>query len=73
MSGTLDGATPPSSADVAATGLRNSRSLVFPGLGHAVIGSECARTTMVAFLNQPAGGYDASCVDNLTVPPFATG
>jgi pimeloyl-ACP methyl ester carboxylesterase len=74
MSGSLDGITPPAWAAVAAEGLPKSRSLVIPGVGHDVIRlSECARTIMVGFLNQPSGGYDTSCVDKLTVPPFTTG
>jgi len=74
MSGSFDGATAPRWADAAATGLSRSRSLLFPGLGHAVLfQSECARATLISFFNQPSGGYDTSCVDALTVPPFTTG
>ncbi|MBO1269815.1 alpha/beta fold hydrolase [Arthrobacter cavernae] len=73
MSGSLDGLTPPAWATMVANGLSRSKALVFPGIGHGVVyGSECARTSMLAFLNQPAGGYDTSCVANVTVPPFTT-
>ncbi|MBO1269814.1 alpha/beta fold hydrolase [Arthrobacter cavernae] len=71
MVGSLDGVTPPRWAEMAARSLSKSQTLVFPGLGHRVIGaSECARITMISFLNQPTGGYDTSCVANVTVPPF---
>jgi pimeloyl-ACP methyl ester carboxylesterase len=74
MSGGFDAATAPRYAAAAAAGLPNSRSLLFPGLGHAVLfQSECARAIFVSFFDQPAGGYDSSCVDGLTVPPFTTG
>jgi pimeloyl-ACP methyl ester carboxylesterase len=74
LSGTLDGITPPGWAAAAATGLPNSRSLLFPGLGHYVFpSSECARTAVTGFLDQPSGGHAATCVSELTVPPFSVG
>ncbi|WP_214321813.1 alpha/beta fold hydrolase [Nonomuraea sediminis] len=74
MSGTFDGPAGTRWAAAAATGLSHSRALLFPGLGHSVLlQSGCARTILAGFFDQPAGGYDASCVDTLTVPPFATG
>jgi pimeloyl-ACP methyl ester carboxylesterase len=73
MSGGFDAATAPRYAAAAAAGLPNSRQLLFPGLGHAVVfQSECARATFASFFDQPAGGYDTSCVAALTVPPFST-
>ncbi|WP_162795782.1 alpha/beta fold hydrolase [Nonomuraea lactucae] len=74
MSGTFDGPAGTRWAAAAATGLSHSRTLRFPGLGHSVfLQSGCARAILVGFFNQPSGGYDTSCVDTLTVPPFATG
>lgn len=74
MSGTFDGPAGTRWAAAAATGLSRSRVLVFPGLGHSVFDqSACARAILVGFFDQPSGGYDTSCVDTLTVPPFTTG
>jgi pimeloyl-ACP methyl ester carboxylesterase len=74
MNGTFDGTTPAASAAAAAKTLPHSRTLLFPGLGHDIVGqSECAQTVTAAFLDQPSGGYDTSCVDKITVLPFTTG
>ncbi|MFJ9643904.1 alpha/beta fold hydrolase [Streptomyces sp. NPDC101206] len=73
MSGSFDGPAGTRWATAAATGLTRSRHLVFPGLGHAVFDqSDCARAILVSFLDRPSGGYDTSCADTLTVPPFRT-
>ena len=48
--------------------------LEFPGLGHDVLAaSGCATTVTVDFLERPGEGYDTSCVERMTVPPFTTG
>jgi pimeloyl-ACP methyl ester carboxylesterase len=71
MSGSFDAVTPPSWAGLAAEGLPRSRLLVFPGLGHDVIAaSDCGRTIMADFLEQPEGGYDTGCLDRTVIPPF---
>jgi pimeloyl-ACP methyl ester carboxylesterase len=59
-------------ADAAASGLSNSRILVFPGAAHDVLiwSPDCAVTIMRNFLNQPQGGYDDSCLRSVTEPPF---
>ena len=53
VSGALDGITPPSFAETAASSLPNSQQLVFPGAGHAVFSTspECFVTVMANFLN----------------------
>ncbi len=73
VSGALDGITPPSFAETAASSLPNSQQLVFPGAGHAVFSTspECFVTVMANFLNEPVN-FDSSCIDTETVPPFAT-
>ncbi|MFF5019833.1 alpha/beta fold hydrolase [Streptomyces sp. NPDC001165] len=74
MSGTFDGPAGTRWAAAAATGLSHSRRLVFPGLGHAsLLQSDCARSILVSYFDHPSGGYDTSCFDTLTVPPFDTG
>jgi pimeloyl-ACP methyl ester carboxylesterase len=73
VSGALDGITPPSFAETAASTLPNSRQLVFPGAGHAVFSTspQCFVTVMANFLDRPAT-FDSSCLGAETVPPFAT-
>jgi pimeloyl-ACP methyl ester carboxylesterase len=73
VSGALDGITPPSFAEDAASTLPNSRQLVFPGAGHAVFSSspECFATVMANFLDGPVG-FDSSCLGAEKVPEFAT-
>jgi len=73
LTGTLDAVTPPAQAKLAAQTLPNSRVVQIPGLGHGVRGtSPCVNAVMGSFLDQPTG-YDTSCVEKLTVPPFQTG
>jgi pimeloyl-ACP methyl ester carboxylesterase len=73
LNGALDGITPPAWAESAGTGLTNSKVLVLPGAGHDVIQwNDCAVPVMLAFLDNPTGGYDTECVEQLSTPPFAT-
>lgn len=74
LSGELDAVTPPSWAEIAATGLPNSQLLRFPGAGHDVMiwSPECAVTVMHNFLDQPGGEWDDSCVASVHTPPFTT-
>lgn len=74
VSGDLDAITAPQNADTVATGLTNSRSLVFRDAGHDVMiwSPDCAVTVMNNFLNQPAG-FDDSCVAGLAPPVFDIG
>jgi pimeloyl-ACP methyl ester carboxylesterase len=74
VEGSLDAITPKGWADAAASGLPNSRILVFPGAAHDVLlwSPDCAVTIMRNFLNQPDGGYDDSCLESVTTPPFKT-
>ncbi len=74
LEGSLDAVAPSNWAEAAASGLRNSRVLVFPGAAHDVLiwSQDCAVTIMRNFLNQPGGGYDDSCLRSVVVPPFKT-
>jgi pimeloyl-ACP methyl ester carboxylesterase len=72
-SGEFDGTAPPSYAAEAATRLRNSRNLVFPGIGHSASrwAQSCFATIMTNFLDQP-DGFDDSCLTAQKVPQFLT-
>jgi pimeloyl-ACP methyl ester carboxylesterase len=74
VEGSLDAITPKNWAEAAASGLPNSRILVFPGAAHDVLlwSPDCAVTIMRNFLNQPNGDYDDSCLQSVTIPPFTT-
>jgi hypothetical protein len=59
-------------AQTAATTLTNSKALLIPGAGHDVIQwNDCAIEVTLNFLNNPTDNYDTTCLDQLTVPPFA--
>jgi pimeloyl-ACP methyl ester carboxylesterase len=66
LEGSLDAVTPVTFAEAAASGLSNSRTLVFPGAGHGVMSwsPKCAVTVMNNFLNEPQG-FDDSCVNSV--------
>jgi pimeloyl-ACP methyl ester carboxylesterase len=74
LEGSLDAITPKNWAEAAASGLPNSRILVFPGAAHDVLlwSPDCAVTIMRNFLDQPNGGYDDRCLESITIPPFVT-
>jgi pimeloyl-ACP methyl ester carboxylesterase len=74
LAGSFDAITAPGWAEVAARGLTNGRVVRVPGAGHDVtLWSECGQLVMLNFFDDPAGGYDTSCLDTLTPPPFTTG
>jgi pimeloyl-ACP methyl ester carboxylesterase len=72
-SGAFDGTAPPSYAAEAARTLKNSKHLVFPGIGHSASrwAPTCFATIMANFLDQP-NGFDDSCLAAQKVPPFLT-
>ncbi|MDT0353111.1 alpha/beta fold hydrolase [Pseudonocardia charpentierae] len=74
LTGSFDAITPANWAEAAASGLANSRVLVFPGAAHDVLiwSPDCAVTIMRNFLNQPQSAYDDSCLRSVTAPPFKT-
>lgn len=70
LAGTLDAATPPSQADLAAEGLPNGRVVRIAGSGHDVLSaSTCAQQITIDFLDDPTD-YDAGCAATTRVPPF---
>jgi pimeloyl-ACP methyl ester carboxylesterase len=72
-SGAFDGTAPPSYAAEAARTLKNSKQLVFPGIGHGTSrwASACFATIMANFLDEPKG-FDYSCLADQKNPQFHT-
>jgi pimeloyl-ACP methyl ester carboxylesterase len=72
ISGALDPATPPEASAQAARDLRNSRVVVVKNGTHGT-GSPCIDRLISEFVSQgSATGLDASCADQIPLPPFAT-
>jgi pimeloyl-ACP methyl ester carboxylesterase len=66
LSGEFDPITPPSYGRLAATTLTNSTFVEIPGAGHAASSSsDCTRSLLSSFLNNPGKKLDTSCVQNL--------
>ncbi len=64
LEGEFDPVTPPEYGRLVADNLSNSYFFEFPGIGHDVLGSsECARSIVVAFLDEPAKAPERSCID----------
>jgi pimeloyl-ACP methyl ester carboxylesterase len=72
ISGALDPATPPEASAQAAKDLSNSRVVVVKDGTHGT-GSPCIDGLISEFVAQgSAAGLDASCVDQIHLPPFVT-
>lgn len=72
ISGALDPATPPEAAAQAARDLKNSRVVVVKEGTHGT-GSPCIDGLIAQFVEQgSAAGLDASCADQIHLPPFLT-
>ena len=72
ISGVLDPATPPEMAQQAAHDLANSRLIAIKEGTHGT-GSPCIDGLISEFVQQgSASGLDASCADQIHLPPFAT-
>ena len=76
ISGNFDPVTPPQRGDEVARYLPNGRHVIIPQAGHGVDGltnADCADRLILAFMEKAsAKGLDASCVDKMAPPPFAT-
>ena len=71
INGGFDAKTSPMWAAYVAKTLRNSTTIIIPGIGHLVTAqSPCAQTVVRAFLANPAAPPDTSCVAKVTIPPF---
>ena len=72
MAGTFDAVTAPTWGE-ALTGLSDSQTVAFPGLGHHVFNqSPCAAEVMNNFLTDPDAAVDDSCVEGMTLPTIVT-
>ncbi len=71
INGSFDGKTSPMWAKYAAKTLRNSTTIIIPGLGHFVTPqSPCAQTVVREFLVDPETPPDTSCVAKVTIASF---
>ena len=69
VSGWLDPATPPEFADEVVAGFPHTTTLIVPAGGHSSgIFVDCTRLLSVAFVLDPTGELDTSCVDDLPQP-----
>jgi pimeloyl-ACP methyl ester carboxylesterase len=77
FSGQMDPVTPPQRGAEVAKYLPNSRHIIVPQAGHGIDGltnQDCIDKLIIAFMEKgDASGLDASCVEKMTAPPFATG
>jgi hypothetical protein len=65
MLGEHDPITPPAWGRHAAETLANAYHFVYPGVAHGAITSECARTMMLAFLNNPHAAPPDACLGHM--------
>jgi len=73
FSGNMDPVTPPKYAEQVARFLPNSRHVIIPEAGHGPFGLSdvnCFDRVAIEFLDK--GDIDASCVEKMARPPFAT-
>lgn len=74
LSGEYDPITPPAWGARAATTLERATQVVFPGIGHGVLGTvSCAERIANAFLDDPTAAVDAACAAALPGPKFRDG
>ncbi|CAN5358049.1 hypothetical protein BH24ACT7_BH24ACT7_25190 [soil metagenome] len=70
MAGQYDPITPPAWGERVADQLTNATFVEFPAIGHAAaVSGDCPLSVAVAFIDDPTGRPDTSCVD--TVAPIA--
>jgi hypothetical protein len=62
LEGEFDPVTPPEYGQLVAGYLSNSYFFEFPGVGHDVLGNECARSIAGAFINDPSEAPDDACI-----------
>ncbi|HJQ71302.1 MAG TPA: alpha/beta fold hydrolase [Blastocatellia bacterium] len=72
ISGAVDPATPPQYGEAAARHLANGRQILVPNTPHSY-GGRCIDSLVEEFITKAtARGLDASCVNQIRRPPFAT-
>ena len=76
LSGNFDPVTPPQRGEEVASNLPNSRHVIVPEAGHGVDGLTdpgCVDNLIIEFIEKgDAKGLNASCVETMKPPPFAT-
>jgi len=70
LEGEFDPVTPPEYGQLVAGHLSNSTFFEFPGVGHDVLSSECARSTAGAFIDAPTQMSEAACVAEMSGVAF---
>lgn len=70
LEGALDPVTPPARAVQAMQSLSNAQLVVVKNAGHIVSHLGCAPKLLREFIDTPALKLDASCVDEIPLPPF---
>lgn len=74
LTGEYDPITPPRWGREVADSLESSVLVELPGVGHGASASvECPQQLVRAFLNDPTGDVDTSCVDEMGPPEFLVG
>jgi pimeloyl-ACP methyl ester carboxylesterase len=72
LAGEYDPITPPAWGERATRTLGNSQFVLARGLGHgASLGSDCTALVSLAFIDNPTGPLDTTCVDELPAPAWA--
>ncbi len=71
LSGEADPITPPWHADKVAESLSNDLHLVFSGMGHGNLASQCSANLLKTFIESASLiGLDTTCVAGIQPPPF---
>lgn len=71
LSGEADPITPPWHVEALIQSLPNSLHLIFNGMGHGNVTTECATRILDKFIDGASvNDLDVSCVKNVTPPPF---
>lgn len=71
-SGEFDPVTPPRNGRHVAAALPRARHIEVRGAGHGALGTECPRTIMLAFIDEPDGILDTGCLDERPGVRFVT-
>jgi pimeloyl-ACP methyl ester carboxylesterase len=75
LAGEYDPVTPPENSKHAAESLTRSTFVLFPGMGHGEVFAtpECPEFIFRAFLTDPTGPVDTSCVASMGPPNWNLG
>jgi pimeloyl-ACP methyl ester carboxylesterase len=73
LAGQFDPITPPAWGKLVTEGLKNSYFFEYPGMGHAPsLSSDCARSMLLAFLQDPTRAPGDACIETMGPPAFTT-